>query len=471
MFLRLFQKIIRLLELKWVFNVYVGMILLLLLIFEGERSGPVFCLFQTINVVLCLIFMSERPGFNLVTSFYGFSLIVLGLFPIAEFKMNVIYWGGVSLSETAYVKTSLLILLSIVSFRFGYGLSLKSSDINVVAKLTPSIQRLQKKITIKTLLFLLVPCLYILKSFDYNIIAMQFRGMSEDLENVFVFEWFFVKPLIFNIFFFYFFLLKFSPNRNWMLKFLFFFGLIFFVNPMSLARFLAFALFVPLFYLLCNFRRNNTYLFINMVFFGLVFIFPILDIFRWFTLDSTFEGGQNFNFDYFFAGHFDAFQNFTRVIDLDIRMYGTQVMGAFLFFIPRAIWPTKPIGSGFILAEKAGLYFDNISMPFVAELYLDFSFVGVLIGMFLLGLAYRKLDNYMRRIDHLTSLSHLVKLIAFSEFCCLQFYLLRGNLMGAFAFSSSVLMTLFVVYFYFYFINNIRNKYFYGIKPRIKEPL
>ena len=411
-----------------------------------------------------MVFIAERPGLNLATSFYGFSLIALCLLPIAEYKMEIRYWGGTYLSDSAYIKTSLLVLLSIVSFRLGYEVQIKQKYTNTLSNLNTSISQLQGKLALKTIIFLITPCLYILASYNYDLIALQFRGMGEEIESVFIFELFFIKPLIFNIFFFYLLTIKYNSKNKWIEKTLLFFALLFFVNPLSVARFLSFCLFVPLLYLLLEYRRNNSYLFINMVFFGLIFIFPILDIFRWFTLLDTFDVSKNFNLDYYFAGHFDAFQNFARIVDLDIHTYGHQILGAIFFFIPRSIWVTKPVGSGFLLAKQAGLSFDNISMPLVSELYLDFSFIGVFIGIFLLGFFYRRIDDKMATIKSMDSLSTILKMIAYSEFCCLQFYLLRGNLLGAFAFSSSIMLSVFVVYIYYFITNNVLKKSLYGIK-------
>ena len=282
---------------KIVFNAYIFLILFTLLIFDGNRSNYLFFAIQSLNVLLCLLFISERPGLNLFTSFYGFSMMILGLFPIAEYKMEVIYWGGSYLSDVVYIKTSVLVLFSIVFFRFGYEQNIRTGIKKIRKNLNPAVSELQNKLTFKTILFLAIPTYYLLISFNFDILAMQFRGMSEAIETVFLFEWFFVKPLIFNICFFYLLIVGNRVEKDWILKIIFFIILLFFVNPLSVARFLAFCLFVPLFYLLKKYRLGDSYLFINIVFFGLVFIFPVLDIFRWFTLEESFNGTVNFNFD------------------------------------------------------------------------------------------------------------------------------------------------------------------------------
>jgi hypothetical protein len=181
----------------------------------------------------------------------------------------------------------------------------------------------------------------------------------------------------------------------------------------------------------------------------MIFIFPILDIFRWFKTENKLDLSQNMNLDYFFAGHFDAFQNLARTIDLNYHTYGYQFIGALFFFIPRAIWTNKPVGSGFLLADQAHLSFNNISMPLVSELYLDFSYIGVILGFLILGFIYRYIDNRMLVFKRLDNYTNIIKLIAYTEFCCLQFYLLRGNLLACTAFITSILASIFLVYIYY----------------------
>ena len=185
----------------------------------------------------------------------------------------------------------------------------------------------------------------------------------------------------------------------------------------------------------------------------MIFIFPLLDIFRWFKLEDKFNSTKNMNLDYFFAGHFDAFQNFVRTIDLNFHTYGYQLSGVLFFFVPRSIWPSKPEGSGFLLADKAYLTFNNISMPLVSEFYLDFSYIGIFIGMFLLGVFYRFLDKKISKIGPIDNQKKIILIIAYTEFCCLQFYLLRGNLLACTAFITSILSSVLLVNYYYKIIN------------------
>jgi hypothetical protein len=73
------------------------------------------------------------------------------------------------------------------------------------------------------------------------------------------------------------------------------------------------------------------------------------------------------------------------------------------FAIPRFIWPSKPtktLGQDF--GHRYG-YLDSwdtwtsINLPFLVEFYANFGEIGVLIGMAIVGLLYRLLDNDLNR--------------------------------------------------------------------------
>ena len=124
---------------------------------------------------------------------------------------------------------------------------------------------------------------------------------------------------------------------------------------------------------------------------GLYIVFPFLDKFRSFTSWSQFDFKINYN--WMQGLHFDAYQNFVRVIEINWITYGNQLLGALLFFIPRSLWVEKPIGSGSNLAIKMDYIFGGISMPFIAEGYVNFGLFGSLFFMLFLGIILGNLDR------------------------------------------------------------------------------
>jgi integral membrane sensor domain MASE1 len=87
--------------------------------------------------------------------------------------------------------------------------------------------------------------------------------------------------------------------------------------------------------------------------------------------------------------------------------------------IPRLLWPDKPtkeIGQAF--GHRYGyLKWNNlatsINLPFLVEFYLNFGFLGVLIGMSIVGVTYRTLDEVVNHPaqDLLTSLFGVIVLV------------------------------------------------------------
>lgn len=67
---------------------------------------------------------------------------------------------------------------------------------------------------------------------------------------------------------------------------------------------------------------------------------------------------------------------------------GYQLIGVLLFFIPRTIWPSKPVGSGHMIAESQHQTFLNLSCPLPGEGVVNFGIIGLivfaLIGSFLI---------------------------------------------------------------------------------------
>lgn len=64
--------------------------------------------------------------------------------------------------------------------------------------------------------------------------------------------------------------------------------------------------------------------------------------------------------------------------------WGRQLLGGFLFWVPRAIWPNKPIATGAMVTEDLGFEFTNLAPPITAEALINFG----LPGTFLLGIVF-----------------------------------------------------------------------------------
>lgn len=106
--------------------------------------------------------------------------------------------------------------------------------------------------------------------------------------------------------------------------------------------------------------------------------------------------------------------------------WGYQLLGAVLFWVPRVIWPTKPLDSGVEVGQWMSSANVNLSSPLWAEAWINFGAVGVVLAFALLGLLSRRLDAGFRP-DVLSAGS--VGYLGVAIFSGYMFILLRGSLL------------------------------------------
>lgn len=192
-------------------------------------------------------------------------------------------------------------------------------------------------------------------------------------------------------------------------------------------------------------RKRDRFFWIFVI--ALFIAFPILNSFRReisaVKVLSTFSNGilsTYTNADY------DAYRMLVsslRFVKKEGCTWGYQALGALLFFVPRSIWPTKPVGSGSVLIRKefGNDFFSNVSCPLVAEGYINFGLVGVVLFGLLLGLFIQKTDDMYWENDRDFK-------NAFSPYYFLvfqMFFLLRGDLLSGFAYTLAFVATGFVL--------------------------
>lgn len=164
--------------------------------------------------------------------------------------------------------------------------------------------------------------------------------------------------------------------------------------------------------------------FVSGMLVALLVIFPLLDQFK------HYKGEININLStkYFSTLNYDASQIFMADLQMDIVTNGKQLVGVALFFVPRTIWPSKPVGSGTYLAKPQGVW-DNIAMPYWGEGYINFGYCGVVIFAILLAIIMAYMDNRYRHVQNrekhgLFTGNYLIVL-------ALTMFVLRGDLLSS----------------------------------------
>ena len=91
-----------------------------------------------------------------------------------------------------------------------------------------------------------------------------------------------------------------------------------------------------------------------------------------------------------------AFDNFVYILNIDYDfLYGKSLFKIFYSFIPRDIWPSKPLDTNLLitgLRKNAFVGGTSQSITLMGELYWNFKSMGVFIFFFLLGLFSKNYD-------------------------------------------------------------------------------
>ncbi|MCS4092134.1 hypothetical protein FHT76_003800 [Rhizobium sp. BK176] len=171
-------------------------------------------------------------------------------------------------------------------------------------------------------------------------------------------------------------------------------------NPFNAPRFVLLAVWGPVFLALAGGKLSAAKFYLcGLV--ALTILFPILNI----TTRSGLEGLQDLSqvsvvgnfFDIPSVDVFDMAVHSVRYMSTHDLMWGEKLTAVVLFFVPRAVWPGKPIVGGLDIGNDlfaAGMYgTPNLSLFLGCDFYMDFGFVGVVLGgfacAFLLGAMIR----------------------------------------------------------------------------------
>lgn len=220
--------------------------------------------------------------------------------------------------------------------------------------------------------------------------------------------------------------------------------------PLGMARFQMGVIYIGLALVVCPFFKKGPW-FILMMAFGLVIIFPLLNVFRSLAIGQV-DIGRAFTevivslVDDLTEGHYDAYTMFMliqRYVGNMGTSDGTQLLGVVLFWVPRVLWPDKPLGSGQTAAEFFKWEFTNLSCPLPAEGYVNFGVIGILLFAIVFAVIVRWADGRFWKVGGEFSRFVYPFVVPF------VFFLMRGDLLSSFAY-----LTGFVVSFYAMYVVN-----------------
>ena len=396
------------------------------------------------------LFMDEKRPFSLFKIFNLYSLFFIGIAPVVQFKENVQMWGVNDMHETEYIIGGItyLFAMAITSLIYNHVKRKKSNFIlgHKYYDREPKKQSLSKSSLIKIVL-----CSFLLLAFtfyrnDLNIYKLLLRGVSEEMLGFSSGEgiqmssqmWLicenYLRPMNSHITLLFY--LQYGKQHKITFVILLLLSLLT-LFPTAVPRFAAAAIYLPFLLVFCPFlQKGQRFSFIMVL--GVLVVWPFLNIFRNFSFDK--EVTFTLRLDEFATENFDSFSSLARVVCHGIITYGYQLLGVFLFWVPRSIWPSKPVGSGAFMAEELNFDFDNVSCNFFAEGYINFGILGLILFACILGCLISKIDNSYWNL-YSTKKTNLFNGFYFLALGMLVF-IMRGDALSSFAYTIGFMLSL-----------------------------
>jgi hypothetical protein len=371
-------------------------------------------------------------GVSLIKVYFIFVLIFMSVIPWIQYSSEIIFWGGGRIYDSDYLFGNVIIFISSNLIAIVYILSVQKPVVAIKEPvLVDGFSVIYVKIALAVVSILSLLLLLVLKNFSVE--QLFFRGVYGQVAGLHTLS----SPLgailsklvrLVPFFSLLYSLTTINGSKNF--KFFLFLVLLLSAFPTSISRYMVAFIYIPLLLIMIKNLRSGK-IFSLAIIAGIIFVFPFLEQFRYFYSFENISIAPDEGF--FLAGHFDAYQNFIRVIQTEFVTYGLQLLGVFLFFVPRSLWEGKPVGSGYEMSDRLGYSFSNISMPFLGEGYVNFGVLGVFMFSVVLAYGMARLD---KRFENRVLIKQKVDYVAsvYMFLCGALVFLLRGDLMSSTAY-------------------------------------
>lgn len=424
--------------LLWIFFNLVLMSWFLFVIVPADKLDLLIILHVIVIIVSWLFFtVKTQRKYTIFKSILVFFMVFFGYVPISDIATQNTYWNGPRLSQWIYLFCSILSVALLFVFIFAYFLGSRIKHKSQKSRLL-----VEKKYFLYRLLLVSIVSSSIIYMSTPSFMSLFIRGFVDTSGDAVLsnssslIRDVFVRSLIPMCFLF-------SLSRgslgysDTIIKFILFALMITFCFPAGMPRYQAAAYYLPLVLFWLR-KSNNPYMIGYLLIFGLVVVLPLLEQFR------NFNSFEDLNFrisgNYFTAGHFDVYYNFVLGLsNLDIA-YGYQLLGVLLFFVPRVLWPAKPVHSGQLFSTELGLNFDNVSFTLAAEGYVNFGIFGSFLFIFLAGFLCARIDGKFWR-----SMQQIYFFPVYAVLISMAFFMMRGSLLPTFAYTCGMICSFYFV--------------------------
>ena len=200
------------------------------------------------------------------------------------------------------------------------------------------------------------------------------------------------------------------------------------VHFSSARRHVIIIFFISLFFLsfLLKSKKSSYFVFSLLFFVGICFVFYVTYLRSLvFTPDLNSAsiiglGALIANYDFM-----SAFDNLVYIVGNSDFLYGKSLFKIFISFIPREIWPSKPLDTNLLIVgirQNAFVGGSSQSVTLLGEVYWNFGWIGTIISFFLIGVFAKNFD--LIKNDKLPD----TQVIILSSLVYLIFIMWRGSI-------------------------------------------
>lgn len=361
-----------------------------------------------------LVFLKNK-GFNTFAAILLFYFLFLFLAPLYQLNERVSFWGRPFPEISVFAAAKFLSTI----FLLTYVLIYKSLKLKVKIRK----HQLRKYSIAKIYVVSLVCGFIVLDYYNFKIVNFIFRNVSDaSFQNegpMYLIISKFLRPLPVVLWY----TLKIHTERKLSLTDIIpFLYLIIVLFPTGIPRFLSGTIYLSLGFIFIA-KNLSARSWILGIVGSIIIAFPLLNKFRY---DNNSLDYLNSNV--FLTEDFDSFSSIYETINYEEYSLGNQLIGSFLFWLPRSVWAQKPVGSGRMLAEDLNYSYNNVSVNYIAEGYLNFGIGGVILFAIILGIYSRYVDRSMAKNTSIWPVIFSFQLL----------FIMRGDLMSSIAFTVSL---------------------------------
>lgn len=453
---------------------------ILLLNIEGELSMNFFLVWLVVLWCVGRLAISGLKGKRRLTLmlFYVFIYVFMGVQPLLSIWSDIFPHSEYTFTDNMISYCIFILILGIAGFEAGYHrFKRKTQNVHYLTEPPEIIKNRYRAISINLLWFLSITITFLfvlsimrfgpdafLGSRDGGLSFGEFKGVeTSSTENLLVIYG--LRGLSATLLFITIYMWKTSKMvlaqlNTW--KFRCVFVYLIFVNflisnPINAPRLWSGAVILTSLFLILEWKGSRSFITWSLIAsLGMLLLFSGLDPRLIVSRQLISEGEitlsgtarqvainiENLPGDY----NFDAFQMlFYTTVYTENKGYtlGNQLLLPAFFWVPRSIWPSKPIGSPDIVAANANFGSLNVSSPLWAEGYINFGILGVFLFLFLFGRAARLGDNSLTNLSVRSPFASIIS----SFFAANTFILLRGDLTSGTMYLQMIVLFLYIFMF------------------------